>query len=272
MLAEAAGCSHVLAMFFSPEAELVRRHDPDRYFVTLFAPEAHRHTLFTLYAFNHELARAREVASEPGLALIRLQWWREVVEGEVKAHEVAAPLHAALAEGRLYAPDLLDMIASRELEAETGIATISAWREWLLQGPGSLAVATGRVLGAPPAHFPRLRRLGAGYGASGVLRNAPYAARQGRCLMPEELLAKFNVTLEEAIDDPVGPKTAGARQALAFLGGALLGAPERCGKAWVAAALPAVMGRRDLARPTRSGPRFLGDRMAVTWAATKRSA
>ena len=35
----------------------------------------------TLYAFNHELARAREAVSEPPLALIRLQWWREVVEG-----------------------------------------------------------------------------------------------------------------------------------------------------------------------------------------------
>ena len=73
-------------------ADLVRRHDPDRYFCTLFAPAAAREALFTLYAFNHELARAREVTREPGLALIRLQWWREVVEGAVRQHEVARPL------------------------------------------------------------------------------------------------------------------------------------------------------------------------------------
>jgi phytoene synthase len=259
-------------MLFSPEAELVRRHDPDRYFVTLFAPEAHRRTLFTLYAFNHELARAREVAREPGLALIRLQWWREVVEGQAKAHEVATPLHAALAEGRLHAPDLLEMIAARELDAETDIETLAGWRDWLMQGPGALSVAAGRVLGAPAACHARLRRLGAGYGASGVLRNAPFAARQERCLLPTDLLSAFGVTLDEALADPVGSKTAGIRQALAFVGGALLGAPERCGRAWVAAALPAVLARRDLARPMRSGPRFLGDRMAVTWAAAKRSA
>jgi phytoene synthase len=259
-------------MLFSPVAELVRRHDPDRYFVTLLAPEAHRRTLFTLYAFNNELARAREVASEPGLALIRLQWWREVVEGQMKAHEVATPVQAALAEGRLDASDLLEMIASRERDAEGDIMTLTEWRDWLLQGAGSLAVASGRILGAPPASLPRLRRLGAGYGASGVLRNAPYAARQGRCLMPADLLGSFKLTPEEAILEPVGPKTAGIRQALAFVGAALLGAPERCGKAWVAAALPAVMARRDLAQPTKSGPRFLGDRMAVTWAAMRRSA
>jgi phytoene synthase len=57
-------------------AALVRRHDPDRFLTSLFAPPAQRDALLTLYAFNHELARAREVISEPPLALIRLQWWR----------------------------------------------------------------------------------------------------------------------------------------------------------------------------------------------------
>ena len=66
-------------------AALVRRHDPDRFLTALFAPPDRRDALLTLYAFNHELARAREVASEPPLALIRLQWWREVVEGEREA-------------------------------------------------------------------------------------------------------------------------------------------------------------------------------------------
>jgi 15-cis-phytoene synthase len=61
-------------------AALVRRHDPDRFLTSLFAPPEKRDALLTLYAFNHELARAREAVSEPPLALIRLQWWREVVE------------------------------------------------------------------------------------------------------------------------------------------------------------------------------------------------
>ena len=74
----------------------------------LFAPADRRETLFLLYAFNHELARAREVASQPTLALIRLQWWREVIEGARRRHEVAAPLGEALDAGRLDAADLLD--------------------------------------------------------------------------------------------------------------------------------------------------------------------
>src|ERR1700730_69402 len=80
-------------------AALVRRHDPDRFLTALFAPPEKRDALLTLYAFNHELARAREAVSEPPLGLIRLQWWREVVEGARRRHEVAEPLTAAIEAG-----------------------------------------------------------------------------------------------------------------------------------------------------------------------------
>src|SRR5271165_6915038 len=94
-------------------AALVRRHDPDRLLTALFAPPERRDALLALYAFNHELARAREVASEPPLALIRLQWWREVVEGEPKRHEVATPLSQAIADGTLKPAELLRVIEAR---------------------------------------------------------------------------------------------------------------------------------------------------------------
>jgi len=131
----------------SPIGEIVRRHDPDRFLTALFAPPERREALLTLYAFNHEIARAREVASQPLLALIRLQWWREVVEGEAKPHEVATPLAEALAEGRLARPDLLALIAARETEVEGEIATADAWRDWLFAGAGGLSVAAGQALG-----------------------------------------------------------------------------------------------------------------------------
>src|ERR1700760_376712 len=99
----------------------VRRHDPARFLTALCAPPEKRDALFTLYAFNHELARAREVVSQPPLALIRLQWWREVVEGASRRHEVAEPLRAAIDRGELLAEDLLSVIEAREIEAEPAI-------------------------------------------------------------------------------------------------------------------------------------------------------
>ena len=46
-------------------AVLVRDADRDRYLATLFAPAAQRDALFSLYAFNVEIARVRELARKP---------------------------------------------------------------------------------------------------------------------------------------------------------------------------------------------------------------
>jgi phytoene/squalene synthetase len=122
-------------------ADLVRRHDPDRFLTALFAPMDKRDNLLTLYAFNHELARAREVVSEPPLALIRLQWWREVVEGAQRRHEVAEPLAAAIEAGALDRELLLAMIDAREIEVEPAIETLSDWHAYLFGAAGGVAVA-----------------------------------------------------------------------------------------------------------------------------------
>src|SRR6202051_5062603 len=87
----------------SPLAALVRRHDRDRYQTALFAPADRREALFALYAFNYEIARVREIVTQPTLGQIRLQWWREIVDAAFagrapRQHEVAVPLAAAIRE------------------------------------------------------------------------------------------------------------------------------------------------------------------------------
>ena len=246
--------------------ELVRRHDPDRFFTALFAPAERREALFTLYAFNHELARAREVTREPHMALIRLQWWREVVEGTRKRHEVATPLSDAIAQGLLLETDLLALIEAREEEADPEFATLDAWRSWLLRGAGSLSVAAARLLGAGEG-AETFRGFGAAYGVSGVLRSLGVAAGQGRCLLPLDLLAAEGASAEDMIAEPGAPAVRRLAARLAQEGLALLAACRTApvGRATVAAALPGVLARRDLARwPRVDLPRRFGDRFAVT--------
>jgi len=249
---------------------LVRRHDPDRFLTALFAPPQHRDALLTLYAFDHELARAREVTSEPHLALIRLHWWREVVEGARRRHEVAAPLAALLDQGRLAPEALLPIIDAYEIETEPSIETLAEWRAWLLAGAGGIAVAAGRLLGAPEPEPERLRFAGAAFGAARVIRWNQVLARRGRCLLPDDVLAEAGISSHEAIAAPSSP-AAGmvldrlAAEGLRFLAQSPSGMVPR---AFVAAALPAVLARRDLRRrpPAQPLPRGLADRLAVTWA------
>lgn len=253
----------------SPCAEIVRRHDPDRFLTALFAPAARREALFTLYAFNHELARAREAVSEPMLALIRLHWWREVVDGTPKRHEVATPLSRLIAEGRLLPADLMAMIDGREAEAEPAIPDRAAWNAYLTATAGAVMRAAGRALGAEAAVLDRLTRLGAAHGVAGQLRNLPMLARAGRVLLPQDVLGAHGLTIH---DITAGKGEASLRAVLAELANDGLAVLERArgplSRATIAAALPAVLARRDLRRATPPAGRGLGDRLAVlaAWA------
>jgi phytoene synthase len=245
-------------------AALVRRHDPDRFLTALFAPPERRDALLTLYAFNHELARAREVVSEPPLALIRLHWWREVIEGAHRRHDVATPLSSAIDAGLIRPADLLPIIEAREVEAEPAIETLDAWRDYLLAGAGGLAVAAGRLLGMADPEGQRL--LGAAYGSAGLVRSVPALAARGRCLLPADLLAGQGLSPEAAMAVPDSAPVRAVLARLAEEGRRFLadGRRVRVPRAAVAAALPAVLARRDLRRwPGVQAPRGLGDRLAV---------
>jgi len=267
----------------SPLAELARRGDPDRFLCALFAPPEQRETQFLLIAFNHELARARAVVSNPMAALIRLQWWREAVE-EARAgapprrHEVAGPLAIALREGQLDGEDLLGMVNAREAETEEEIPSRGALLAYLRGSGGGFAVAAGRALGAPAESLPGLQGLGAAYGMAGMLRSIPAQAAQGRSLLPADLLAEHRLTPADVARDPRAPGIGAVGRALAKEGLALLREGEeklgRLPRSSIAAALPGRLARRDLRRVLATGwdparpppPRGLGDRLAVMWA------
>ena len=253
----------------SPCAEILRRHDPDRFLTALFAPAARREALFTLYAFNHELARAREVVSEPMLALIRLHWWREVVQGTPKRHEVATPLAAMIGQGVLLPVDLMAMIDGREAEADPAIPDRAAWNAYLAATAGAVMRAAGRALGADGALLDRLTRLGSAHGVAGQLRNVPALARAGRVLLPQDVLGAHELTVHDVTAGQGADALRAALAELATDGRAILDqAAGPLPRAAIAAALPAVLARRDLARATPPAERGLGDRLAVlaAWA------
>src|SRR5258705_12806063 len=76
--------------------QLVRAADKDRYLATLFAPADKRGPLHTLYAFNLEIAGVRDRVREPMAGEIRLQWWRDVLNGERRGEAAANPVAAAI--------------------------------------------------------------------------------------------------------------------------------------------------------------------------------
>ena len=79
-------------------ARQVQRLDNDRFLCALFAPASEREALCAVYAFNIEVARARDAVREPMLGRIRLQWWWQAIADIYARKAPREPVAVALAD------------------------------------------------------------------------------------------------------------------------------------------------------------------------------
>jgi phytoene synthase len=177
-------------MTLSRMGDIARRHDRERFLAALFAPADRREALFALYAFNHEVAKTREVVTEPMLGQIRLQWWRETVEGVFagapRRHEVAEALAATLARRGLVRAHFDALIDARERDLEPDPpATLAALEAYADGTSGELTLLALEALDAAEAAAAG-RHVGIAYALTGLLRAVPFHARAGRSWLPAE--------------------------------------------------------------------------------------
>lgn len=180
--------------------ETVRRLDHDRFLTALLAPAPQRAKFFALYAFNAEIARVREVVSEPMLGQIRLQWWRETLDslgrGEASGHEVAISLSEAFGEKTLLVTALTALIDARERDLEDApFATLSALITYCEATSSALMDLAAQVVSPldADAAASTIKAAGIAYALTGLLRALPVHASQGRLYLPLDLMGKHNV-------------------------------------------------------------------------------
>lgn len=251
----------------SASGEAVRRHDRERYLTALFVPADHREDLLALYAFNLEVAKTREVVREPMLGQIRLQWWRDALEeiygGKApRRHEVVQPLADAIRRRNLPRAPFERLLLARERDLdEAPVATLAALEAYADSTAGELVALALAVLGVDdPATHLRARSVGRGYALTGLLRAVAFHARQGRCLLPVDVLAASGTDRDAVLAMQRSPALASAVAGIAAVAAAALVPARVAAVAWPALA-PAVLARRHLRRLKRAGdnvfdPRF----------------
>ena len=181
--------------------EQVRRHDNDRFLASLFAPGDRREALFALYAFNLEVAKTREVVTEPMLGQIRLQWWRDAVAeiygGRPRRHEVIQPLAEAVGRCGLTRSHLDRVIDGREADlTDTAPPTLDALIAYTEDTYVPLVHAALEILGVRdgPAHR-AARPAGVAAALTGLLRAVPFHARMRLVRLPTEVVEAVAVEL-----------------------------------------------------------------------------
>lgn len=198
-------------------AKLVSDVDKDRYLATLFAPADKRPHVNALYAFSFEIARVREVVSDPLPGEVRLQWWRDLLEGsshgDAMANPVAAALITTIDRFRLPVEPFVSLIDARIFDLyDDPMPTVADLEGYCAETCSSLVRLASLILanGEEPGGAEAAGHAGLAHAICGLLRAFPWHAMRGQVYVPKELLLKHGATRDDVVSGRGGPGVAAA--------------------------------------------------------------
>lgn len=268
---------------------LVRLQDRDRFLSALFAPAQARPHVLALYAFNIEVARVREVVREALPGEVRLQWWRDVIEGgargDVSGNPVASALLDTLNRHPLPREALLNLIEARTFDLyDDPMPTLNDLEGYAGETASALIQLASLILAgeAPAGLAEAAGHGGVAQAMTGLMRALPLHAARGQCYLPLDVLARHGSRREDVIlQQPTEPLRAAlaelrmdAARHLGLAGAALQGLPASVAPAFLPLALVpgdlrALARARNPFMPRRGNAFF---RQVRIWRAARRAA
>lgn len=181
--------------------DVLRQSDRDRFLSVQFAPADVRAGLYALYALNQDVARAAEIASEPLVARMRVQWWRDampaILAGSPPAHPIAEAL--SVVRDRLDGELLEKLLMARADDADApsygDFQALQAYLEVTSTGLGMLALGVLGVKGDEAARC-AIGHAGMAWGILGIVRAVPFWAARRRCFLPHSMCEEAGLDLE----------------------------------------------------------------------------
>jgi len=160
------------------------------YYSVRLSPAPLQDALALLHAWHQTLDNVATEVSDPGVARLKLQWWREELERSLDGnpqHPLTEALAPLVEQFRLPATPFLeqaDHVESRIRQLRPG--DFQALEHWLEQGQGALAELLARCHGVDDEHRIRqARRHGGFWGGVFLLRDYGALRRQGFEPLPE---------------------------------------------------------------------------------------
>jgi phytoene synthase len=191
-------------------AQIVKAHDPDRFLLTMLMRPEYHEDLLTLFAFNYEIAKTREVVSETMLGLMRLQWWRDSISSIFKGneppeHEILKPLSDVIKRRGLSEESFNTLIYAREFDLEDVLPTnLDGLLNYCDFTSTPLMSLVLQIMGDDP-NGEAVHPAAVNYALMGVLRAVPFHALQRRCLLPEDLMKTHGQSVNDLYDGKPAP-------------------------------------------------------------------
>ncbi|WP_027061168.1 phytoene/squalene synthase family protein [Mesorhizobium loti] len=201
--------------------DAVRAADHDRYVTALYAPADKRDALFSLYAFNAEIAGIRDRIHEALPGEVRLQWWRDLIAADNDdagiGHPVADALKVTISAHRLPKLAFDNMLEARIFDLyDDPMPSRTDLEGYCGETAAALIQLAAMVL--DPVEAPRFAELagraGCAQAMTGLLLLLPLHRRRGQCFIPADILAAAGSSPEEFV---AGDGGAGAQRAVAAM-------------------------------------------------------
>jgi phytoene synthase len=217
----------LLGRAYSHCEETLRAHDKDRYLADLFIPSPVRPHAHALHAFSHEIARLRDIVSEPMPGELRQQWWRDALErdpsaphGEALANPVAAALFDTIARHSLSRQAFVGLIDARifdlyddpmpdlgSLEAYCRDTSSVLIRLVATMLSGAAREASGRPEASDEDESiaEAAAEAGIAYAYAGLIGTFARHAARGQLYLPGDILRRHGVSREAALGGEATP-------------------------------------------------------------------
>lgn len=140
----------------------LRGLDGDLYLCHLFAPAEKRNALLTLYHLYADIARIPQTVSEPMIGAIRLQWWRDLLDGVAEGESRGAPIGEALLAHPLAKEAVMPLIDGREAALPEGTRSLEELEAEAAQvGPALIRLSVDVMQAEAPAGL--IEKAGTGF-------------------------------------------------------------------------------------------------------------
>ncbi|MCK4712597.1 MAG: squalene/phytoene synthase family protein [Marinosulfonomonas sp.] len=165
---------------------MVRKGDADRFMSVMAAVPDLRRPLFTLYAFNVEVARAPWASHEEMIAEMRLQFWHDVIKAigqgdTAHQHELVAPLRQVIGDHALPVALFEQMIAARRWDIyRDPFKDAADFERYIDHTSGNLMWLAARIVGVGEQAESAVRDYAYGVGVANWLVAVPELVARGR--------------------------------------------------------------------------------------------
>ncbi len=237
--------------------------DRDRYLASLLTPADRRAAIVALYAYNAELARVRDVVREPLPGEVRLQYWRDLLEGsahgETAANPVAAELLRAVQTWRLPVAPLVAMADARIFDLyDDPMETTAMFEGYAGETAAALIQLSSLVLDAEAAEAVSeiAGHAGVALAVAGAILLLPIHRARGQVYLPLQILASVGLDRDSFLAGGNEERMTATIQAFAGFGLDHLRKARAAGaipKSLLAAFLPATLAEPVLKRAIKIG-------------------